>query len=173
MQKCRTSDFKRVRCGPFVRRPSISPAAAGRRRAIFASFIALVELRQVAGDDGAVHRPGITTAEETRSLLSLLRLFARQQRLLAKMRPQRLHGDRGHAEKNLAKMRAALHTAEVLVQGLPPALAELGAAGFSPDRKRTLPRSTSRSPIERPSATWAASRSMMPVLPVFVLAVNE
>ena len=39
-------------------------AAGGRRCAIFASFLALVELRQVAGDDGAVHRPGITTADE-------------------------------------------------------------------------------------------------------------
>jgi len=47
-------------------RPSVSigAAAAGRRRVIFVSFLALVELRQVAGDDGAVHRPGITTADE-------------------------------------------------------------------------------------------------------------
>ena len=39
-------------------------ATAGRSGVIFASFLALVELRQVAGDDGAVHRPGITTAHE-------------------------------------------------------------------------------------------------------------
>ena len=61
-------------------------------------------------------------------MLSSLRLFARPQRLLAIMRPPRLHGDRSHAEKNLAKMRAALRAAKVLVQGLPPALAELRAA---------------------------------------------
>ncbi len=74
----RLKSHKRSADGVLVRPPlqgneirpsaSISAAAAGRR-AMFASFIALVELRQVAGDDRAVHRPGITTADEWGALL--------------------------------------------------------------------------------------------------------